>query len=162
MIELRTIAENDWAIFRDIRLQALDEAPYAFSTELSEWQGRGDSEERWRGRLRNVPFNVVAYLDAALAGMISAFEVEPSGDVELISAYVAPFARGRGVGDALLECALEWAAQHGGRRATLGVIEGNTAAIALYERHGFVDDGPAGDDSEGAVIERRMVRPIGV
>ena len=50
-------------------------------------------------------------------------------------------ARGQGVGGALLEAALEWAAEHGFTRVEIYVYARNAPAIALYEKHGFVHEG---------------------
>ncbi len=52
----------------------------------------------------------------------------------------APF-RGRGVGDALLGAAVEWARREGLGKLSLTVFAHNARAIALYERHGFVVEG---------------------
>jgi ribosomal protein S18 acetylase RimI-like enzyme len=50
---------------------------------------------------------------------------------------VAPPFERRGVGSALLAFAERWAKEHRCRHMTLGVFPGNTAAIAMYERHGY-------------------------
>ncbi|HET9992852.1 MAG TPA: GNAT family N-acetyltransferase [Kofleriaceae bacterium] len=50
-------------------------------------------------------------------------------------------ARGQGVGTALLEAALEWAADCRFSRVELYVYARNAPAIALYEKHGFVLEG---------------------
>jgi RimJ/RimL family protein N-acetyltransferase len=49
--------------------------------------------------------------------------------------------RRQGVGTALLEACLDWARQTEIRRLTLEVFPHNEAAIALYERFGFVREG---------------------
>ena len=160
-IRLRSVSVEDWCLFREIRLQALAEAPYAFSTRLSEWQGAGDTEERWRNRLQNVPLNVIAYYDGAAAGMVSAYEWDTNVEtVELISMWVAPFARGRGIGDALIDHVREWAARRHAARVVLAVRDANETAIALYERNGFQDEGAVVADSPAAPAERRMVLTI--
>lgn len=50
---------------------------------------------------------------------------------------VAPEARGRGVGEALLAAAEQWARARGYSLLTLNVFIENTHARALYERTGF-------------------------
>jgi RimJ/RimL family protein N-acetyltransferase len=54
---------------------------------------------------------------------------------------VAATHRRRGVGNALLEQAVEWARQSGIRKLELHVFPHNEAAIALYERFGFRREG---------------------
>ena len=49
--------------------------------------------------------------------------------------------RGRGVGSALLEAAIEWARERGLHKLTLSVFPHNAAAIALYRKFGFVEEG---------------------
>ena len=49
--------------------------------------------------------------------------------------------RGRGVGSALLAAAIDWARGHGLHKLSLSVFPHNTAAIALYRKFGFVEEG---------------------
>ena len=49
--------------------------------------------------------------------------------------------RGRGVGSALLAAGIEWARERHLHKLTLAVFPHNTAAIALYEKFGFVEEG---------------------
>jgi ribosomal protein S18 acetylase RimI-like enzyme len=65
----------------------------------------------------------------------------------LAELYVAPERRGRGLGRALMEAAIELARQEGADRMDLGTSDDDVAARALYESLGFVDreggpDGP--------------------
>jgi RimJ/RimL family protein N-acetyltransferase len=49
--------------------------------------------------------------------------------------------RGRGVGSALLQATIDWARAHGLHKLSLEVFAHNTAAIALYRKCGFVEEG---------------------
>ena len=49
--------------------------------------------------------------------------------------------RGRGVGSALLGAAIEWARSEGLHKLSLSVFAHNEAAIALYRKLGFVEEG---------------------
>lgn len=65
----------------------------------------------------------------------------------LAELYVVPAERGRGLGRALLEAAIDLARSRGADRMDLGTSETDTAARALYESAGFVrrehpPDGP--------------------
>lgn len=153
-VALTRITADEWRAWRDLRLEALREAPYAFGSTLAEWQGAGDTETRWRARLADVPFNLVAYLDGTAAGIASGTAVTADGIVELISMWVAPFARGRGVGDALVTGVVQWARDSHAKHISLAVVPGNTHAIALYRRHGFCADGMA----DGEITMRVSVR----
>ena len=152
-IHLRKIGVDDWPLWRELRLDALAEAPYAFGSKLADWQGERDTEVRWRGRLSDVPLNLVAEWQKSPAGMASGTAPDPDGSVELISMWVAPFARGHGVGDALVEGVIEWACEQQALRVVLAVFESNKRALALYRRDGFMDVG-----AMAGATERKMVR----
>ncbi len=96
---------------------------------------------RWHARLSMVPFNVVADFNGTAAGMVSATAPNEDRTIELISMWVAPFARGHGVGDSLVTAVIEWARGQRAARIALAVVESNERAVALYRRHRFVDAG---------------------
>ena len=54
---------------------------------------------------------------------------------------VARAHRGRGVGTALVDAAVEWARDRGLHKLSLSVFPHNAAAIALYRKLGFVEEG---------------------
>lgn len=140
MLCMRVVTDEDWPLWRDVRLAALADAPYAFTATLADWTRGG--EATWRERL-TLPGarNLVALLDGRPVGVARGVP-EGDGIVGLHSVWVAPAARGRGVGDRLVSAVEAWARETGARTLRLGVLSGNTGAIALYERHGFA---PAGD-----------------
>ena len=162
VIEIRVLTPDDWTTWRELRLAALAEAPQAFGARLADWQGDGDLEERWRGRL-SIPgsHNVVAVLDGKAVGMASGVPTSQSGSVELISMWVAPEARGRGVGDALMQEIERWARAEDARTLRLSVADDNAGATALYERHGFRRTGEMGDlMPDGVHRELVMEKPL--
>lgn len=55
--------------------------------------------------------------------------------------FVAVDMRGKGVGTALLAEAFRWAREFGVEKLELSVYPGNAAAIALYRKFGFVEEG---------------------
>ncbi len=154
MISIRRVTSDGWQEWRLLRRQALDEAPYAFGSTLGEWSGAGDSEQRWRQRLDAVPVNLIADNDGAPVGMVSVTAVVHQ-EVEIISMWVAPSVRGRGVGDALVRAALDHARAVGANRVVLDVTAGNEHAIDLYWRAGFADVGWA-TSPDAPRPERRM------
>jgi GNAT superfamily N-acetyltransferase len=58
-------------------------------------------------------------------------------DAWLEDLFVRESARRSGVGDALVTLAIDCASTRGCKRIELDTNEDNTAALALYERHGF-------------------------
>lgn len=68
--------------------------------------------------------------------------VKVGGDqADVMTIGVAPHARGRGVGRAILDALLDWARQVGAAEIFLDVRPSNEGAIALYNSRGFVEIG---------------------
>ena len=78
-IQLRSLVPDDWQLWREVRLEALKEAPYAFGSKLADWQGERDTEVRWRGRLTAVPLNLMAEWRQMPAGMAGGTAPNPEG-----------------------------------------------------------------------------------
>ncbi len=157
------LTPDDWAMWRELRLAALADAPGAFGSRLSDWQGDGDREQRWRARL-DIPgsFNVLAMAAGQPVGMASGVPAA-DGAAELISMWVSPAARGRGVGDLLVGAVEQWARQARAGVLRLAVAQGNPAAVALYQRNGFSWTGELGDRMpDGVRRELIMSKPISV
>jgi [ribosomal protein S18]-alanine N-acetyltransferase len=86
---------------------------------------------------------VVAEADGRVAGFAAATLLVDGTEnrCELDTMAVDPGARRRGMGRALLEAVLAWAAERGARRMGLEVRRSNAAALALYGRMGFAVEG---------------------
>jgi ribosomal protein S18 acetylase RimI-like enzyme len=82
---------------------------------------------------------LVAVADGEIVGLL---HVEQSrfgfGEIGMA---VAREWRGRGVGSALLVAAIEWAHERGLHKLSLSVFPQNAAAIALYRKFGFAEEG---------------------
>ncbi len=63
---------------------------------------------------------------------------EPPPVGHILNIAVDPAYRGRGLGKRLLEYALDYCRQVGAERVELEVRTSNSAAIALYQKYGFV------------------------
>lgn len=59
---------------------------------------------------------------------------------ELRKMYLAPKARGHGVGKALLEACVEFCRARGAKHVVLDTVDAMKQAIGFYERNGFVRD----------------------
>ena len=70
--------------------------------------------------------------------------------VASLGMFVHPEWRGRGVGTALMRAALDWAGQHGVEKLALSVYPGNDAAMGLYRKFGFVEEGRLSGHSKKA------------
>jgi L-amino acid N-acyltransferase YncA len=98
-----------------------------------------DIDERAAQFARSVASSVVAVADRQIIGMLHV-EVSRHGFGE-IGMLVDRGWRGRGVGSALMQAAIGLAREHGLHKLSLEVFERNAAAIALYSKSGFVEEG---------------------
>lgn len=87
----------------------------------------------------NVDETLVAVAAGEIVGVL--FVEESSFGFGEIGMLVARGWRGRGVGTALVAAAIEWAQARSLHKLTLSVFPHNEAAIALYRKFGFVEEG---------------------
>lgn len=167
---VREVTGDDWAVLRDIRLEALAAAPYAFGSTYA--REAAFDEQAWRGRISGPFATFFGYAGpagppaagdqadpadpAGLAGVV----VE-GGDADLVSVYVRPAGRGSGVAAALVDAAANWARARGYPALYLWVTETNQPARRLYERCGFALTGERQPHpSDPAIPEIRMSRAL--
>lgn len=138
------LAPEEWERFRVLRLSALQDTPEAFWATFDEERLR--PEAFWRGWLGKMTALLTAIRteegrkqDAGL--VVVGGSVDRPDVAGLYAMWVAPWARGRGVGDALLSAAVARAVAEGFDRMVLEVGDRNEPAIALYERFGFSPTG---------------------
>jgi len=171
MVLVRETVIDDWQALRDIRLEALRDAPSAFGSSYEREAAFGEPD--WLRRIARGG-NFLAFIPEVRASEVRASEVrasEPAGliggypetadIVELVSMYVRPKARGRGVGEALVAAVFAWAQARDAKTVHLWVTESNDPARALYERCGF---SPTGErqplPSDPSLDEIAMARPL--
>ena len=159
MVSVRAIGADDWELVRDVRLAALRDAPGAFASSYE--REAAYSEEQWRGWFSDRFAMFLADLPdrAEPAGLAGVFDRDDGAG--LVSMWVRPDARGRGVGEALMNAAAGWARARGHVAMYLWVAEANEPAQRLYERYGFTPTGERQPlPSDPAVPEIRMRRPL--
>jgi ribosomal protein S18 acetylase RimI-like enzyme len=135
-----------WREVRALRLAALADTPDAFTATLAD--ERDEPEAFWRQRLQRTEITTLLarvgdeHGGSRPAGLVAVGRSHDDPDLAgLYAVWVAPWGRGRGVGDALLETAIARAAAAGYPRIVLDVGDHNLAAIRLYDRHGFTPTG---------------------
>lgn len=137
---IHRVTPEDWRSHRDLRLEMLQAAPEAFLTQYADVADF--DEAMWRERVA-AQFHLQARLDGDPVGSVGVWDdpETPSDALTLVAMYVAPRARGAGVGERLVQAVLDEAAARGRARVVLEVTETNRPAIGLYQRMGFVFDG---------------------
>ena len=135
---IRSVKPDEWQRFRELRLAALAEAPYAFGSTLEREQGF--DEAAWRSRLSGRR-QFVAEAGGNWVGTAGVVPADDGEGVELVSMWVAPAARGTGVSADLVQTVIEWARAEDRLPLRLWVAAGNQRAERLYSRLGFERNG---------------------
>jgi ribosomal protein S18 acetylase RimI-like enzyme len=157
-MRIEPFGEDDWVVFREIRLRSLLDSPDAFGSTYGEESSQ--PERAWRdwaaGRWRGGTAKAFASLDVAgdVVGTATGaeFDAEP-GVGRLYAMWVAPDARGAGIGRALVDAVVEWSRARGCSRLVLAVTETNERARHFYEARGFADTGERRPLREGSDLD---------
>jgi GNAT superfamily N-acetyltransferase len=160
MVLVRVITADEWELMRDTRLAALAEAPFAFGSTYA--REVAFTEARWRGRFHDRGVTFLAYDesdDVTPAGIAGVYIENSTSD--LVSMWVRPGFRGRGVGEALIEATAAWAKARSFATLSLWVTESNAPARRLYARCGFTPTGESQPlPSDPSLPEIRMSREL--
>ena len=160
MIDLEPITEASVALFKSIRLRALQDSPGAFGSTYA-WESQLPDAEwmkrigRWNGRTGIGYLAMEKGIPCGIAGCL--LDQDDPAAAQLISMWVSPTHRRLGVGRLLVEQVIRWACSHGALRLQLMVTGRNDSAIRFYLRLGFAFTGKTipypNDPTE---IEREM------
>ena len=139
--EVRVIGPEAAAAYQALRLRSLQEHPEAFGSSYEDEAGRTLETVQERLRTTEHHFTLGAWRGSDLVG-IAAFSRSPGVKTRhrggVGGMYVAPAARGGGVGRALLRAMIERAKQMPGlEEMILAVTVGNGAARSIYLAAGF-------------------------
>jgi GNAT superfamily N-acetyltransferase len=160
MVTIRRIRRDDAALAKDLRLRALHGDRLSFGSTFEAEVTRDDDfwrQSAARHAERDDQAIFLAFVPEGAAGLVrTAADPERPGIFFIHSMWVAPEARGAGVGRALLEAAEAWAVEHGASECELMVTDRAPAARRLYERAGFLVDGHTEPSVHSGVTEHRM------
>jgi len=161
MVLVHEARMEEWRVLRDIRLTALRDAPDAFGSTYAEQAVFKEADWRRRIARGGTFFAFISEVNGTEpAGLVSGFQETP-GTVELISLWVRPRARGRGVGEALVAAVIDWAVARNATSVHLWLTETNKHARVLYERCRFLPTGERQPlPSNPSLREVGMTRPL--
>lgn len=137
---IRVIAETDVEAFRALRLRALAEEPEAFGASAADFAATPLPDVATRLRAREDAFVLGAFTPAlvGMVGLVRERGQKRAHRASIWGMYVAPEARGRGIGRSLMAEALARAAPLPGlEQVHLAVVATNAAAVTLYRSLGF-------------------------
>ena len=138
-VAIRPARADEWSRWRETRLRMLRDDADFFSTRYDDMVREPDKTWRdWVGAaaVGDQTSLFVANEDGRWLGGVGAFvRVTPLG-VQLISMWVDPRARGRGIAQALIRAVAGWAQERGSETVVLFVQEANEPSQQLYERAG--------------------------
>jgi ribosomal protein S18 acetylase RimI-like enzyme len=153
---VRRAVSGDESALREVRLQALSDAPDAFGSTYENEVARTTSDwQRWMSP--GVAF--ILYEPAGARGMVAGLrdETDPAV-IQLMAMWVHPQTRGSGGADELVAAVVAWARSEGAKLVRLKVIQGNDRARCFYERIGFRTTGREEIRLRDGLIEVEMER----
>jgi ribosomal protein S18 acetylase RimI-like enzyme len=132
-LEVRILSPSEWMILRDLRLEALRDAPDAFESTVESEALLQEAD--W---LQRIGRRAVAFVSGQPVGLVG-WSPERSGDrdTELISMWVRPNLRGTPTAARLVQFAKDVARSRDGH-LDLAVRTDNIRARRFYEKCGFV------------------------
>ena len=145
-VTIRPVRAEEWRRWREVRLRMLRDDADFFSTRYDDMVREPDATwQEWVAAAaagEEKTLFVAEEGESRWLGVVGAFVRVNPLEVQLISMWVDPAARGRGVARMLIRAVGGWACGRGSSRVVLFVQEANAPARALYERAGFR---PTGD-----------------
>jgi GNAT superfamily N-acetyltransferase len=147
---------GDEPILRELRLQALTDAPDAFGSTYARELARTTADwQLWLAPGATFIFHESAGARGMVAGLHD--EIDPAV-VHLLAMWVHPANRGSGAADDLVAAVLAWARSEGAGLVRLKVIQANGRARRFYERIGFRPTGRQTVRERDGGIEIQMER----
>jgi ribosomal protein S18 acetylase RimI-like enzyme len=167
-ITVRALGDEEWQVYRDVRLTALREAPDAFAASVSQEENFDD--ELWQARVKRSR-RLVAEDGERVVGVVSVGSNPKNDDdrvSELFGLWVNPELRGKGVAWKLVDAGVRQARQDSYDFVLYWVGTDNGRAVAFASSFGFrPTDGrrpmqnSSSDDEDVSENEMAMVYPLG-
>lgn len=142
-IKIEVLQEKDWERYKAIRLASLRDSPDAFVTTLA--QSESWPQETWQRSITSTMTHIASINEEDVGvARLTSNEDQPESSW-LISMWVNPELRGCKAADRLVEAIILTARSRGFKKLALEVVDTNIAAIKLYKRHGFIENGITGN-----------------
>jgi len=158
-VVIEPLPDGAWQLLRELRLEALRDAPDAFWATWEDERKYGAGE--WTRFARSVAW-FVATRDGRRVGLVGAVQRDDCAEErEVIGMWVHPTERRKGIAGLLLDAVTRWAGTQGAAVLTLWVTHRNHLAHTFYLRQGFTPTGEEAPMPGGrAGTEVRMRRAL--
>jgi ribosomal protein S18 acetylase RimI-like enzyme len=163
MVTLERITAENVALFREVRLRALQDTPLAFGSTYARESQFSDEEwlqrvTRWNGESGIGYLAMEGRHGCGIAGVLLE---EGEACAHLVSMWVAPTHRKCGTGRLLVNEIADWSRQRGVHVMRLMVTSSNESAMQFYQRLGFSRTGRTEPyPNDHALIEYEMSKLI--
>jgi len=138
---IRILSENEWPIFRDFRLRALENSPEHIGGVIEE--ERAWDESQWRAQLKKFDFVLATVEGDTVGGMtVEKLKGDFGATCWIGSCWIDPTMRGKKIFSTMIAFLDSVAEKKGWLVQGLGVWVDNHAAIPVYEKLGFEKKGP--------------------
>lgn len=140
-VQIVKLEPKDWMLFKELRLRALKEEPHAFCSSYEENVIKPDIS--WAKTLdeagkEKTQWLVFAKLNKKIVGMIAAHLEKESNTAHIISMYVSPEERGKGIAKKLMNNLLKKLKENIQiKKIIIDVNPMQSAAFNLYKKSGF-------------------------
>lgn len=141
IIVIRQAGPIDAPRYRELRLQALQDSPIAFTADFQ--KNLNQPPKYWEDLLTMQPDESTIFLGEFEAGLIAMTGIARGNSPKtrhsawIWGVYVIPEWRGLRIADEIIHMCLDWAKPKNIVLAKLGVTATNQSAIRCYERCGF-------------------------
>lgn len=134
-IEVRLLAENEWQLFRDVRLAALRDAPEAFVARHDDEAAY--DQDFWCERMGRATRIVAERADEPVGLVCVGLHNDDPETGEVFGLWTAPTVRGQRVARGLVTSARQKAASDGCKLLYFWVDSNNASAVAFASSFGF-------------------------
>ena len=163
LASMRKLEPDDWALFKELRMEALEKEPSVFNPSSDESLM---SDEEWQEKLRRA--DLAAFLlslgetPAGITGVV-ADQRDPEGRTGLlVMSYLRPEYRGQKLSRYFYETRIDWARQSTDfQKLVVGHREDNLASKSAMSRYGFgfvsEEDNTWPDGTRGKLLEYELL-----
>jgi len=158
---IRRLDLGEGLLYREVRLEALQDSPGAFATsyesalerDAESWAAQADASADGEDRA-----TFLVFFEGRPVGLVALYrgpDQSPAG--ELVQMWIAPGHRGGSVATDLLDHLFGWAAGHGFDTIRAEIAQGNPRALRFYGKYGFR---PVISEGGNTLLEKEIAREI--